>query len=155
LGNASWSDIAAIADRTESGTVMPLPVANAGVCDTTAYANWGDPLQTGSPCADYLPLVFSPGDLTMNGGHGQGLLVVAGVLNIVGNASFTGAIVARDGLSIGPGARIRGAAISRAGYALIDDADVTYSPCSLARSVAGTAATRRLIPEARRFLPAF
>jgi hypothetical protein len=155
LGNAMWSDIAAIADRTESGAITPAPIVTAGTCNAAASANWGDPMLPASPCAGYFPLIYAAGDLTMIGGRGQGLLVVAGVLTMTGNAQFAGAIVARDGLSVGPAARLRGAALSRAGYALVDDAEMVFSPCMLAKVVTQTPAAHRLMPQWRRFLPVF
>jgi Tfp pilus assembly protein PilX len=154
LANASWGDIAAVADRIESGVVMPMPVASSGACDTTTVANWGDPAP-GSPCGAYAPLIYSPGDLTISGGRGQGIVVVAGAFAMSGNAMLKGAVVARDGIVIDGHATLDGAALSRRGYVLIQDAELTYSPCELRRALAATRATRRLLPQKRRYLPVF
>ena len=155
LGNASWGDVAALADRIDMGVTVPAPVVTAGVCDSAAVANWGEPTTTASPCSSYAPLVYSPGDLTMAGGRGQGILVVAGSFAMNGGAHFHGAVVARDGISIGPNAVLTGAALSRRGYILLQDASASFSHCELQRTLAATRASRRLMPQKRRFLPVF
>lgn len=153
--NLSWSAIATIADHSTRGMVTPRPVVLAGVCDTTVVTNWGDPLQSAAACSDYFPLIFADDDLTMAGGHGQGMLFVAGVFAMSNDASFTGAVIARDGLTIGPDAQLRGAALARAGHVLVDDAEITHSHCVLAQMLARASALRRLLPQSRRFLPVF
>ncbi|HEX6559195.1 MAG TPA: hypothetical protein VF021_07015 [Longimicrobiales bacterium] len=155
LGGLSWSELASVADRAESGIISPAAVHDATSCDQAAAGNWGDPFQPGSPCADYFPLIVSRGDLQVQGGAGQGILAVAGTLTLSAGASFVGVIIARDGVSIEPGAAVHGSVRSRGPAALIDDATIAYSRCAIARALAQTPAGRRLMLKPRTFIPAF
>lgn len=129
LGNFDWSDVAQIADTTVSD-VLILPA-------DSSYR-----------------LAFADGDLTMSGA-GQGILMVSGVLTIQPGSTFTGLIVARHGLSVGPDASVHGAVASLGGYALFDAASVTYSGCAVARMIMLTPATDRPTFGRRRFIPMF
>lgn len=155
LSAVSWGDIESIADRVESGTLTPVPRADSIGCDAGASANWGDPLHPDAVCGSYFPLIFARGDVRVDGGTGQGILVVDGTLTLTAGASFAGVIVARDGLIVEPGSSVYGAARSKGATTLVDDARLVYSRCAIARSLAETAAARRLIRQRRTFLPAF
>ena len=74
--------------------VTPAPVVSAGVCDTLAAGNWGDP--GGGPCGMYLPVVRALGDVTIRGGVGQGILVAAGDVVFENGASFAGLVMSAD-----------------------------------------------------------
>lgn len=129
LGNLSWSDVAQIADTTVSDILS--------LAADSSYR-----------------LTFARGDLTLSG-TGEGILMVSGVLTILPGSAFTGLIVARDGLSVGPDARIYGAAASHGGYALFDGAEVTYSACAFTRITLLTPAADRPAFGRRRFIPVF
>jgi hypothetical protein len=129
LGNLSWSEVPQIADTTVGEAVV--------LAADTSYR-----------------LTFADGDLTLSGA-GQGILMVNGVLTILAGSTFTGLIVARDGLSVGPDARIFGAIASQGGYALFADATVAYSDCALARITLLTPAADRAAVGRRRFIPVF
>src|SRR5207253_1082271 len=91
LGPFSTHDLERIADRVEQGALNVAPVLRDTICDTHARGNWGDPLDRGSPCALYFPLIFAPGDLSF-AGTGQGVLVVVGNLLLQDNAQFYGPV---------------------------------------------------------------
>jgi hypothetical protein len=77
--------------------VLPSPVIASSECVPRAD-NWGEPVSKSSPCARYVPVVFAAGDLTIDGGVGQGVLLVDGHLVIAGPFAYSGQIVARYGI---------------------------------------------------------
>lgn len=81
--------------------VTPGPVISAGLCDTLASANWGDP--TGGVCGARFPVIRVAGDLTVRGGMGQGILLVAGDVAFENGAMFAGIVIARDDFVTGSG----------------------------------------------------
>ena len=99
IAGSWWSELAQRADiRLGSDAhVTPTPSAEGGEC-SRSDTNWGDPLGTVSACATRVPLVYAPGDLTIDGGTGQGVLLVDGHLVIAGSFTFSGQIVARRGI---------------------------------------------------------
>lgn len=101
FGDAWWNDLAAAADiRLGNGAhVTPMPVTSGASC-ARVESNWGDPGSPTSPCAARLPIVYAPGDLTVDGGLGQGALLVDGHLIIAGPFTFSGQIVARGGIEM-------------------------------------------------------
>ena len=101
FGNAWWTGLAAAADiRVGAGAhVTPMPVTSGGGC-ARVQSNWGDPSVPTSPCATRAPIVYAAGDLTIDGGLGQGALLVDGHLLIAGPFTFSGQIVARGGIEM-------------------------------------------------------
>jgi len=101
FGNAWWTDLAAAADvRLAAGAhVTSAPVTSGSSC-VRVQSNWGDPSTSSSPCAARLPIVYAAGDLTIDGGLGQGALLVDGHLLIAGPFTFSGQIVARGGIEM-------------------------------------------------------
>jgi len=99
LADAWWSDLARAADvqLVSDAHVTPSPVVVAGSC-ASVPANWGEPVDRSSACATRVPVIFAPGDLTIDGGVGQGVLLVGGHLVIAGAFTFSGQIVVRGGM---------------------------------------------------------
>ena len=99
FGESSWSDLVAGADvrLLPDAALAPLPVAAGGVC-IDGPANWGEPADSASPCSTRAPVVYAPGDLTIEGGRGQGVLLVDGRLVITGPFAYSGQIVVRRGI---------------------------------------------------------
>ncbi len=134
-----------------NATITPGPAAGGPGCLASVPTNWGDPA-AGTPCADYLPVIRALGDLTLNGGSGQGVLLVDGDLRLAGGASFTGVVVAGDDIvTLAGGGTIIGAAFAgdRIGgsgdHTRIDDGGaVRYSSCAVGRALLGTALPRRV-----------
>ena len=153
LGPIPWERMSDWADRAEAGTVTPAPVEHDGACDPDAPHNWGAPFVPGSACAAYFPLVFAAGDLRVEGGSGQGVLVVQGNLDLAGDAAFFGAIVVGGRITTGPGTRVSGA-IRAASASLSGSAE--SSACALLRALgASPALGRPLRPGSRWWEPAF
>ena len=126
IGDVWWSDLAARADIHLPGnsSIAPRPQASGAWCvdDDT---NWGD-LVASSVCAARAPVVHVAGDLTIEGGAGQGVLLVDGHLVISGAFAYSGQIVARNGIET----RADNIAISGVVYAWRASADSTASRAS-------------------------
>ncbi|HKW48092.1 MAG TPA: hypothetical protein VJN70_11625 [Gemmatimonadaceae bacterium] len=99
MADAWWSELAGRADirLAADAHITPMPIAAGGTC-AASDANWGDPRGSVAECAERAPLVYAPGDLTIDGGVGQGVLLVEGRLAIAGPFTFSGQIVARHGI---------------------------------------------------------
>lgn len=130
----------ALAGRVE-GTGTPHPVLDGEGCVAGPW-NWGDPLDPRGPCGRVSVAAAAPGDLTVDGGRGQGLLVVGGSLLLRGT-TFHGLVLAGGDVELEGGARVVGQV--RAGGVVRGDGGsrVVSSPCSVARALqAGDEALR-------------
>jgi hypothetical protein len=79
-------------------------------CQVSDPRNWGAPVDSRSPCANYLPVIHVPGDLEIAGGAGQGVLLVVGNLTVRGGLSFYGVVIVGGSLrASGRGGRFLGA----------------------------------------------
>ena len=154
---AAWEYLVARAARTYpagAGTVSGIgPVGTATSCDSSAADNWGEPSSPPavSGCADYLPITYAAGDLRINGGCGQGVLLVSGDLVIEGGFQFRGVLLVRGRLTIlGAGGRILGSV--KAASADLDPAspggssEVRYSSCAVRAALLRNASVRPLTP---------
>jgi hypothetical protein len=133
-------------------TFRPRPSALDGHCVHLDPANWGDPSGI-TACAGYRPLIAIDGDAHIDGGAGQGMLVVHGNLRIDGGARFDGAIVAAGDVTIGD-ATITGSIRSSGSVETLADARVTHAICPLWLAFASPAARRAFRTSARFWLPA-
>lgn len=140
FGDLDW------ASMTAQGKIVSgnpgLPTYNAdGSCNTTDPYNWGDPLNPTLACGTYYPILYAPGDLSVTGGIGQGILLVNGNLNISGTFVFYGMVIAKGIVSNTGNGTIYGALMA----AGVDQTKVTgstivhYSSCVLNRSIRGSA----------------
>lgn len=127
-----FASLAARADHTVSGELMLAPRASAGQCDYLSVENWGAPLDPRHPCFDYFPVIHAPGDLQIQGGSGQGTLLVEGDLTISG-ASFNGVIVVLGRLILRDNTQIRGAVsnLNSAAPIYLQNSAISRCECSL------------------------
>ena len=149
-GDETWNSLVAQASiRITNGTTPQFvePTVLNGRCNKT-YSNWGEPNRGGGSvpeCYNYFPIIYSTGNLHINSGRGQGILLVEGDLQINGIFTWSGLIVVRDDIERGNGtATVFGAVMAR--NATVDDASAvlgnttySYSECGLARALAGSA----------------
>jgi hypothetical protein len=153
FGSTSFSDLTAMANLTVSGTINGLgPVVAAGpppTCTTSMVSNWGDPLNPLSPCFSYFPIVYAPGDLTVDGGVGQGILLVGGNLTLTGGVEFYGPVIVQGAvLSTGTGGHILGGLM--ANNASLDVTSITgnsvvgFSRCAINRALNAASRVRPL-----------
>ena len=122
----------------------------AGDCDKAQPFNFGEPWRgVGSvpACADYYPIVHGTGATTYfaAGNRGQGILLVDGDLELVGDFEWAGLIIVRGQMKItGNGNKLTGAiltegvAIDEAGT-IGGNADITFSRCAINNAMNGAA----------------
>ncbi|HEV8355570.1 MAG TPA: hypothetical protein VGQ17_02275 [Gemmatimonadales bacterium] len=135
--------------------VGPSTTGSPARCNTGDVRNWGEPGRTGfgttgsaplTPvCQDYYPVIYANGGLKLQTGRGQGVLLVAGDLDIRGNFEFDGVIIALGEVKTdGTGNKITGAIL--ANNTVIGDLTtfsgnptVLYSQCAVSAVLQGTA----------------
>jgi hypothetical protein len=148
----AWSVLAARADIVlpPNATVTPVPLALGGVCARSAPGNWGDPAPL-SACHSWLPVIHAPGDVTILGGVGQGILLAGGDVRLDAAARFEGLIVAGDDIQVVNRATLVGAA--QAGDAAAGAGDhshvssggsIHFSSCAVMRARLAVAPLRRV-----------
>jgi len=174
-GSETWKSLVANADiklpgTTATTTYSPAPSVTLTLpvqCKYSDPQNWGEPwrtLQAGGSnvpvtpvCQDYFPTVYIDGDLFINKGRGQGILIVNGNLSFAGRFEWYGLIIVRDEVMPGNGeVNIFGGLMARsASVGMGGDADNTsnltgnqniyFSRCALeaARSASPTLITVR------------
>jgi len=126
LGLLSFADALAGA-LPIGGAGTPAPVEVAGVCDRGAAWNWGDPDGLLRPCSDYLAMRGANGSLAVDGGVGQGLLLVDGDLSLEGGARIHGLVIATGRLRLSGGAVLTGMAIGLGGVEIESGSRVVAS----------------------------
>jgi|SRR5918992_5237121 hypothetical protein len=145
FGQFDWTAIAEAATaRLTPGFVVPAPRSTDQECDTTVPENWGEPIRsTGGACASYYAIVHAPGDLIVDGGRGQGLLIVDGDLTLRSGFEFFGVVLVRGALrsDVG-GARITGAVALAARGATgtsLGGIGIAFSRCAARKALLGLA----------------
>jgi hypothetical protein len=145
FGDLDWNALTAIATKT-GFTLSNPPVGPSfngdGSCNTGDPNNWGDPLSAVSTCADYFPIIYAPGDLKLNVGYGQGVLLVDGDLDVQGRFEFYGVVIVRGSMTTAGGGagsiHFRGAVMA-ASVDLEDNqiggnAQIQYSSCAVQKA---------------------
>jgi hypothetical protein len=130
--------------RLPDGVVRVSPGPNylSRECHRADHENWGDPASPNTVCGRYLPVVYAPGNLEVEGGTGHGVLLVRGDLTLRGRFVFEGVILVGGRLiTEGAGAHVRGAVqiedVEGAGSALAGGSLFAYSPCAIGRALLG------------------
>jgi len=149
--DSAWLALAAHAAKAYDGddeVITPRPVGSAVACDSSARDNWGDPAVPASVagCRLYYPIILARGNLEISGGTGQGILLVAGDLQVDGGFTFYGPVLVRGKLSLVNGGgrflggvRASAAALQPSGAGT---AEVSHSDCALTNALlAGAPAT--------------
>jgi hypothetical protein len=117
-------------------------------CNAAVMTNWGEPTLDTDPCYNYFPIIYRNGNLRLQGGRGQGILLVEGDLTATGGMVFYGPVFVTGTLSTsgnsGQGAKFFGGVI--AGNVALDDltklaggALVSYSSCAINRALQNSA----------------
>jgi hypothetical protein len=136
-----------------SGVGPALTNSVPAKCNTGVQSNWGAPLDPASPCFNYFPIIYHHGDLSISGsGAGQGILLVEGNLNVQGQVSFFGPVIATGAVNVrGTGTdnvKFYGGIV--ASDVQLDDsrlsgnATVLYSSCANRRALQGSGTVTRL-----------
>jgi hypothetical protein len=145
FGDIDWATLKGMS-KTYTANGTPAATFNAdGSCKTSDPGNWGDPQHSfaNTNCQDYFPIIYIPGDASLSGGTGQGILLVDGSLKLSGGFSFYGPVIVKGNLQlVGSGNTIVGGALAGnagGGSSSLGNSDVLYSTCALKRAMAGNA----------------
>ena len=149
-GDQTWNTLIANADISLSGgSYKTLPSVTGTACNFGDTYNWGDPNRT-TACADYFPIIFIDGDLKIQANsRGQGVLLVAGDMEMAGGFEFIGIIIVRDDIkSTGNGNKISGSAFAGNTYTtdntnITGNSEIQYSSCGIDRATKGSAVITR------------
>lgn len=153
-GDTDWNELVAMATKTYVGDTGPLngvgPVGSATTCTTSTMDNWGEPNRTGSPvvgCQNYFPIIYVSGNLKLTGGRGQGILLVAGDLEVQGGFEFYGPVIIRGHLqTAGTGGHFNGgimaADVDFELNSILGNAVLTYSSCAITKALQYNASGR-------------
>ena len=151
FGDLDWATLISYATTIPIGTYSQIdPVVDAqGDCNLAVITNWGDPLNAGTPCSEYFPLIYVPGTVKLTGNVGQGMLLVEGDLEVSGGFEFYGVAIVRGRLSsTGTGGHFNGAVMAQnvdlEDNKILGSALIQYSSCSASRALKAAAPADRL-----------
>lgn len=123
-------------------------------CNRALELNWGEPWYnppaTGviPQCQGYFPIIYRNGNLKVQNGRGQGILLVEGDLEIRGNFEFTGLVITTGEVKAnGTGNKVTGAVLARNVdlgdlTSFIGNPVVNYSSCAVSRALSASAVVR-------------
>jgi hypothetical protein len=127
------------------GIGTPGPREDLGRCLTDDPWNWGDPDRADRPCGAHQAGRASRGDLRVEAGVGQGLLVVLGDLRMSATR-FHGILLVGGRLQLQGGAQVVGFARALGGLEIDDTSSFVGSGCRALRALEGLSPTlRRLL----------
>lgn len=136
LGHIDFAQLMTVPDVDVFGVGTPGPRESVGVCVTDDAWNWGDPEDPDRPCGAHLALRRAAGGLEVEGGTGQGILIVDGDLILRGGAHFYGFMIVAGRLRVLDGAVFTGIAIAYGGLEVGSDAAIRASACWAVRVLA-------------------
>ncbi|MDX1646263.1 MAG: hypothetical protein R3304_03875 [Longimicrobiales bacterium] len=135
LGPSDLGHLLAASDTLEeAGT--PGPVAVAGVCVVDAPWNWGEPRDSTAPCGAYFAAAGRSGDLTVEGGVGQGVWIVDGDVVVQDGAELSGVLIVSGRLDVRGGSTLRGRVVAYGGLDLGVASVIVGSPSEAERALA-------------------
>ena len=146
VGDIPFDSLQQYASKIIPGGNPPAtaPSLTGGTCNTADLYNWGDPITPAAPCGGYFPIIWSQGDLTLQGGFGQGVLIINGDLKVTGGFEFYGPVLIKGTLSTqGTGGHFNGgviaANINLAQDVILGNAVVNFSSCALVKALKASA----------------
>jgi hypothetical protein len=149
-GDETWNSLKAQANiilpaNSNPNNIVPVALNNSCVKSPT---NWGEPnriVGSVAACYNYFPIIYAAGDLQLNDGRGQGILLVDGDVQVNGNFTWSGLIVVKDDFMKGNGNAIIFGAVMARNANIFDPSIVngntvySYSQCALDRALRGSA----------------
>lgn len=141
------------ADLHVSGTVSPAPIQGLGRCAVRSPTNWGAPLNASDPCSSYRPVVTSEGSLIVNGGQGQGVLLIRGDATFRSAARFYGLLVVAGDLRVTEESEIHGLVRVRGSVFLGGRSRIVGSACAALSALDAAEGLRKLAPIAESTWP--
>lgn len=148
LGRFDLEALLDVAEVALDGAGTPEPSERGGECLVGDPWNWGDPDRPGRPCGAHAPIRAARGDVLVDGGVGQALLIADGSVTLRGGARFHGLVLATGALRVIEGAEFRGYALAAGGLTVSPAARVVGSACWAARVLT---ANRRALGRAFEF----
>jgi hypothetical protein len=130
---------------TTSNPSNPAPTLDvSGSCQTTDLYNWGDPLVPSAPCSSFFPIIWADQSISIQGGYGQGVLIVNGNLSVQGGFEFYGPVLIKGTLSTqGTGGHFNGGVIAAnidlSQSVVLGNAVINYSSCALIKALTSSA----------------
>jgi hypothetical protein len=145
LGMLDVADLVTRADILLDGaSISPGPASVSTEC-RASESNWGDPDGPGTPCGDRFPLIVREGDLLVQGGRGQGVLIVTGDLRFAGASRFAGLILVGGSMAVEEESTVSG--LVRVGDGLsAPDGRIEGSPCAALSALEASESLRRTKP---------
>ena len=133
---------------TDNNPPETAPTLTGAVCNKTNPFNWGEPHRGGgsvAQCQSYFPVMYygdATGELKLEGGTGQGVLLVAGDLTMSGGFEFVGLIIVLGEVKVtGTGAKVTGAILSNNFYGDASSfggtSSLKYSSCAIGAALTG------------------
>jgi len=149
LGLLDMDELLSASVVLPSGSGEPGPAESLGECVVAEPWNWGDPDHPWRACGGFLPLRGFRGHVRMDGGLGQGTLVVDGDLELSAGARFHGLALVTGVLHVANEAELVGMAVAVGGVSVEAGGRVRGSSCWVVRALAaqrGTLGRFRLVP---------
>jgi hypothetical protein len=136
---ATWIPRATSLLPSSTSPITVQPVYSSNRCMRADPLNWGDPLGS-ADCGLHFPAVHVPGDLTVGGGVGQGVLMVDGDLTLGGGFVYHGLVLVGGRLeTTGLGAVVIGAVQiddrNGVGSTLNGPTVISHSRCAVGRAL--------------------
>ena len=104
-------------------------------------------------CKDYFPIIYRPGNVRLQNGRGQGILLVDGDLELAGNFTFAGIIMTRGAFRASHGTNdVYGTVL--VANATLDDINlagtpqVQFSTCAINRALQRSGKAKPLVERA-------
>lgn len=142
LGRLDLDALVRTLPRLGAGVGTPGPVAEGATCLAGAW-NWGDPSDPEGPCGETFVGAAVEGDLVVDGGTGQGLLVATGRLTLRGTV-FHGLVLAGGEVRVVEGGGVWGQVRAGGGVAVGRGGRAAASPCAVARALHAAGARLRV-----------
>ena len=155
FGDITWQELVSMATNVvPANTTISqiMPTTSNGQCRTSDLYNWGAPTSPLHVCFNYFPIIYVPGDLTISAnGTGQGILLIAGNMNVQSQFDFYGPVVVLGTVDTQGGAKVVGSLFAYGGGTVGDafaagNMTVQYSSCGIKRAALGAFALSRGIP---------
>jgi Tfp pilus assembly protein PilX len=128
-----------LAPGTYNG-MTPTTTGSPARCNSANTNNWGEPhrgVGAVTECTSYAPVILVDGNISIQNGRGQGVLLVTGDLDIRGNVEFTGLVIALGQVKTnGTGSKITGAVMANNvdlndQTSFVGNPTVSYSKCAV------------------------
>lgn len=158
FGDLSWDEMTALADIRLASAPSPGPsLTGSGACNYADSVNWGEPRDTTHPCFNYFPIIHitNVGEADLNGGIGQGILLIDGDAKMNGGFEFYGPVYVRGRFRThGSGGHVWGGVtagnVNLDQNTVLGNGAIQFSSCAIQRAVSGAAGLSQPVPISER-----